>query len=299
MQKNILSSVGLLFVTMLWGLGYVVTDVALRSSTTLQITALRFIFASIFLSIIFFKHFKRLNKDVLIKGSLLGLYLFIAFYFQVEGLKYTTASKNAFITTTNIIFVPFISFFIFKEKINKFSLVGVLLSFVGISLLTINDKLTDFNLGDFLTLLCAVMLTLQIVYTGVYAKETNEPILLTIIQLVVSGILSIIAYSIFDRTPVTTISAEGIMAILYIGVIGTGLGFILQTTLQMNLTETGTAILLSFESVFGTLASVIFLGEIITQKMFLGAMLMLSAVFISQVPYIKFSIPIFNKKRKA
>ncbi len=284
MRKSIFGDIGLLVVTIVWGLGFVGTDIALETATTLQITALRFIVATILLSLIFFKQLKKINKDILLRGCVLGFLLFIAFYFQTEGMKYTTPSKNAFITTTNIIFVPFLSFVLLKTKIDKYSIIGAGLSFIGITFLTINDKLTGFNYGDFLTLICAVMFAMQIIYTGLFAKSTEEPILLAIVQLAVTAILSTLAYLIFDNAPISNISTKSMMGILYLGVFSTAVGFVMQTFFQVLTTETRAAILLSFESVFGSIASVIILGEVLSQKMLLGAIIMFLAVLVAQIP---------------
>ncbi len=284
MRKNFLGDFGLLFVSVIWGLGFVGTDIALQSATTLQINAMRFLIATVLLSIVFFKQLKKINKDILIKGSILGALLFVAFYLQTEGLKFTTPSKNAFLTTTNIVFVPFISFVLLKTKIDKFSILGACLSFVGISLLTISDSLTDFNYGDLLSLLCAIMFALQIIYTGMFAKSTEEPILLAIVQLGATALLSTVAYFIFDGAPIANITRQSYMGILYLGAFSTALGFLMQTYFQVLTTETRAAILLSFESVFGSVASVLILGELITQKMFIGATIMFIAVLVSQIP---------------
>ncbi len=284
MKKSIIGDFGLILVTIFWGLGFVGTEIALDTATTLQINALRFILATLLLCVVFHKKLKNINKDILVKGSILGLFLFIAFYFQTEGLKYTTPSKNAFITTTNIIFVPFLSYFIIKSKIDRYSIIGAVLSFVGITFLTINDKISDFNYGDFLTLICAITFALQIVYTGKYSKSIDEPILLAIVQIGVTAILSILAYLLFDNSPISDISTKSFMGIIYLGIFSTAIGFLLQTVSQSITTETKTVILLSFESVFGTIASVTLLGEVITQKMFLGASIMFLAVMIVQIP---------------
>ena len=46
----------------------------------------------------------------------MGAALFIGFSLQIIGLQYTTPSKNAFLTATNVVIVPFIAFLICRKK---------------------------------------------------------------------------------------------------------------------------------------------------------------------------------------
>ncbi|MFV0520540.1 MAG: DMT family transporter [Lachnospirales bacterium] len=291
MNKKFLGDIGLLFVTIVWGTGFVATEIALDSATTLQTMTLRFLMASCLLAILYHKSFKRLNKSILIKGITLGVFLFLAFYFQTEGLVYTTPTKNAFITTTNIVFVPFISFFLFKGKIDKFSIIGALLAFCGVSLLTIDFTGlggSGFNYGDFLTLLCAITFAMQIILTSRYSKDTKEPILLTIIQLSTCTIISLLALIFFEGISVTNITTNSMFAIVYLALFSTALGFCMQTVCQMLTTETKAVIVMSFEAVFGAFFSVLLLGEVLTPQMLLGAGIMFIAVMVSQIPDFDF-----------
>ncbi|MFV0439849.1 MAG: DMT family transporter [Lachnospirales bacterium] len=286
MNKKMLGDFGLLFVTVLWGGGFVAADIALETATTFQIMALRFTLALFLLCAIYYKHLKRINLSIVLKGSLIGIFLFMAFYFQTEGLVYTTATNNAFITTMNIIFVPFISYFFFKSKIDIFSIIGAVLAFIGVALLTITDSITSINYGDFLTLLCAITFAIQIVLIGKFSKETKEPILLTIIQIASCTILSIAFLLIAEPTPLTNISTRSMYGILYLAIFSTAVGFTIQTACQMLTTDTRAVIFMSFEGVFGSFFSVIVLHEVITNQMYLGAFIMFVAIMIVQIPDI-------------
>ncbi len=292
MSKKLLGDIGLLIVTIIWGSGFVATDIALEGSTTLQVMTYRFLVASILLLLIYRKSLSRINKSILIKGSILGVFLFLAFYFQTEGLNYTTPSKNAFITTMNIIFVPFLSFVFFKGKIDKYSIVGAILAFFGVSLLTVNfSDLTSssINFGDFLTLLCAITFAMQIIFAGKFSKETNEPVLLSIVQMVVCTIFSLIAMVAFEGVSVANMTPTAIIAIVYLGIFSTAIGLTVQVACQMLTTETRAVILMSFEGVFGALFSVLLLGEVFTTQMIIGASIMFIAVMISQIPEFNFA----------
>lgn len=98
----------LVLTAIIWGSGFVASTVALEHYTPYQILAGRFLVGAVILSLIFFKKLNKLKKSTLIKGALLGVFLYIAFALQTVGLQFTTPSKNAFLTAVNVVIVPFI-----------------------------------------------------------------------------------------------------------------------------------------------------------------------------------------------
>ena len=106
---------------------------------------------------------------------MLGLFLYGAFALQTVGLQYTTPSKNAFLTAVNVIVVPFISFVIFKRKFDRYELMGAVLAMTGVGAISLQLN-GGVNIGDVLTLGCAVLFAFQIFYTSVYVQK-EDPIL--------------------------------------------------------------------------------------------------------------------------
>lgn len=116
-MENKLGKGALLLVAIIWGTGFVASSLALAFYSPIQTLALRFSIAFGVSLLIFRKSIKKINKTILSRGILIGVFLFCAFLFQTIGIKYTTVSKNAFLTATNIIIVPFISYVVLKSKI--------------------------------------------------------------------------------------------------------------------------------------------------------------------------------------
>ncbi len=118
-MKNWIYEIGLVIVAIIWGSGFAGTKLALDGGfTPVQIITSRFLIGSILLNIIFIKKIKRkVNTRILKKGFTLGFLLFSSFLVQTIGLLYTTPSKNAFITTSNVVIVPFLGYFFIKEKL--------------------------------------------------------------------------------------------------------------------------------------------------------------------------------------
>lgn len=269
----------LVLTAIIWGSGFVASAVALEHYTPYQILAGRFLVGAVILSLIFFKKLNKLKKSTLIKGALLGIFLYIAFALQTVGLQFTTPSKNAFLTAVNVVIVPFIGFLLYKRKIDMYELSGALLAIVGIAILSLKLS-SEVNVGDLLTLGCAVGFAFHIFYTAKFVK-TEDPVVLTIVQMVTAAVIGCIVV-IFRGETSFSMESEGMMNLLYLGIFSTTIAFLMQTVAQKYITETKAAIILATESFWGMLFSVIILSEIMTSRMIIGALIILLAILISE-----------------
>ena len=164
-MKKWLAIGGLILVTVIWGGGFVASDMALGSMKPFQIMMVRFLLASVLMGMISMGQHKKEGKlekraGAIKAGILMGIALFAGFALQIIGLQYTTPSKNAFLTALNVVIVPFIAFIILKKKVGMKGIIGAIMSVIGVALLSLNGNLT-LSLGDGLTLLCAVGFAFQ------------------------------------------------------------------------------------------------------------------------------------------
>lgn len=269
----------LVLTAIIWGSGFVASAVALEHYTPYQILAGRFLIGAVILSLIFFKKLNKLKKSTLIKGAVLGIFLYIAFALQTVGLQFTTPSKNAFLTAVNVVIVPFIGFLLYKRKIDMYELTGAILAIVGIAVLSLKLS-TNVNVGDLLTLGCAVGFAFHIFYTAKFVK-TEDPVVLTIVQMVTAAVIGCIVV-LFRGETSFSMETEGMMNLLYLGIFSTTIAFLMQTVAQKYISETKAAIILATESFWGMVFSVIILSEIMTSRMVIGALLILLAILISE-----------------
>ncbi len=281
-MKKYLGMIGLLTVTIIWGGGFVASEMALETLTPFQIMAVRFVIAAALMAGMGGKHLKSITREEIRCGFFLGAALFGAFALQIIGLQYTTPSKNAFLTATNVVMVPFIALVIYRKKIEARSLVGAVMAIVGAGVLSLNQDFS-LGLGDGLTLLCAVCFAMQIFLTGEYVGRIR-PTVLNFLQMATAAVLSVAGLAITGGFSFAA-SGKSILAVLYLGVVSTTITYLLQTVSQKYVDETKSAIILSMEAVFGTVFSVIILHEAITVRMILGSILILSAVLISEIPW--------------
>lgn len=280
----------LMVTAIVWGSGFVITDIGLDYLNAYQLMAGRFLVAAILLVAIFSYKLKYINKRIMIKGSILGAILYTGFVLQTVGLEHTTPSKNAFLTAVNVLIVPLIAWVVYKRKIDRFEIIGAVTALAGIALLSLQSSFT-INIGDVLTLLCAVAFAFDIFYTNKFVKN-EDAILLTIIQFIAAAIISVVFVVIRGDVP-TSIDTGGLYSILYLAIISTIVAYLLQNIAFKYTTATQGAIILSMESLFGMIFSVIFLHEILTGRMVVGAILILLAIIYSEIK------PIFNRKKHA
>lgn len=280
MMKQYIADGMLLVTAIVWGSGFVITAIALEYLTAYQVMAGRFLLASIILTVLFGYKLKKVSKSVIWKGILLGSILYIAFALQTVGLQYTTPSKNAFLTAVNVIIVPIIAFAVYKRRIDGYEIIGSIIAIVGIGFLSLQGSLT-MNIGDALSLACAVAFAFDIFCTNLFVQK-EDAIALTIIQFITASFLSVLVVVSQGDIP-TTLEKEAIYSIVYLAIFSTTLAYLFQNIANQYTSATKAAIILSTESFFGMVLSVIFLHEVLTSRMVVGAVLILLAILIAEV----------------
>ncbi len=274
----------LFIITIIWGLGFPITQLAIdKGFQANTIMVGRFLIATIVLGLVYYKRLKNLDKNIIKYGVITGLFLFAGFYFQTLGNVFTTSSKNGFITQLNIVFVPFIFFFFFRKRVDIFNIVSVIIAVIGMFLLSYtNEGFSGINIGDFYTLICAVMVAFHVVTGSYYQKKYDfDPASFVFVNIVTSCILSVIAMILFDTIP--SVSIISYWPLLFLGLFNTALGFLVQSyALKISL-PTRVSLIVALESVFAVIGAVLIENEIITPMVIIGGLLIISGVLISEL----------------
>ncbi|QYE99696.1 DMT family transporter [Paraclostridium sordellii] len=272
--------IGLILVSLIWGSGFVSTQLGLNNGLSpFQLMTGRFFIGALLISVIFFNKIRQIDKKDIVPGILLGIFLFISFSFQTFGLQFTTSSKSAFLTASNVVIVPFIGCILYKRKVDKISILSSLVALMGIGIISL-EKNFKIGVGDSLTLICAIGFAMHIFLTSEFAKKHN-PILLTCIQMITAFLLSLILQIIVGEVN-TNINRATISSILFLGIFNTTICFLGQTICQTKVDETKTALILSTEAIFGMLFSVIITNEVITIKMIVGSLLIFISIICAE-----------------
>lgn len=275
------SVLGLIITTIIWGSAFVVMKNSIEVMTPVYLLALRFTIACVALVAVFWKRLRKICKTDVMGGGLLGIFLFMGYFFQTYGLKYTTASKNAFITTLYVVLVPFLYWLCIGKKPHRNHVAAAAMAVLGLGLLSLEGDLSV-NTGDLITLVCGIFFAFHIVFIDRYTVD-HDPIALTVIQMVTAAILSwAIAPFLEGTLDFGVIDSSMMSRLLYLGIFCTMLCYLLQNMGQKHLSPNTSSIILSCESIFGLVFSVLFLGEPVTLKLVAGCALMFAAVILSE-----------------
>ena len=281
-KREILADSLLLLTALIWGCAFAVVKNALDSFPPGAIIAMRYLIAAAITGILFRRHLKELTRGDVARGALVGLLLFGAYIVQTTGLQYTTAGKNAFLTTVYVLLVPFGCALLFHQKLQKSHLSAAVVMLVGIGLLSLDGQGGGLNPGDILTLICGFLFAGHIIAVEQCQKKTNTYALI-VLQFAFCALYAGLYNRIFERGMPLAFTPGSIGGLLYIAVFSTTIGMSLQNIGQSMAPASHAVILLSLESVFGVLFSCLLLGEKVTLQMGVGFAIIFAALLVSEL----------------
>jgi drug/metabolite transporter (DMT)-like permease len=265
-------------VTLIWGATFVVVKGALSDASPLPFIAVRFTLAGVLLLLLMGRG--QADRQALVPGFVLGIFLFAGYLFQTTGLLYTTPSKSAFITGSAVILVPFMQV-LHGFRLRGATIAGALLGLGGIYFLVLPSGLHAVNRGDVLTLFCALSFAIHIVLVGSYTRQFSFRHLVPV-QILAVGLLAAAALPLKpDFRLVWTVGL--ILALLLTATLATGFAFAVQNWAQQFTPPAHTALIFALEPVFAALTSRLVIGERFGGKVFLGAALILAGMVVSEI----------------
>ena len=278
-RKKRLGLAALFAMTFIWGTSFVILKNTLESISTLYILAVRFTGAALIMAAFGAREWKTADRKYLIGGALMGVCLFLAYVFQTYGLVYTTPGKNAFLTTTYCVIVPFLYWALIGKRPDRYNVIAAVLCVIGVGLISLDTGLSV-NKGDVLTVICGLFYALHIIVSARYVRGRSV-LLLTAIQFGTAAVLSWISAVLFAPAP-SGAPAGAWLSVAYLCIMCTAVSFGLQAFGQKYSPPSQTAVIMTLESVFGAAISVLFFNEQLTVKLFFGFLVMFIAVLISE-----------------
>ncbi|MGC9061404.1 DMT family transporter [Calditerrivibrio sp.] len=272
----------LLFTAIIWGSTFIIVKKSIESIPPIAFNTIRFVIASLVLMVIFLYRPKKINKQVLMDGSVLGLVLFLTFTCQTIGLKFVTASETGFITGLYLIFVPIISMVFLGKKIDINTIVAVIIAFIGLSLISFTGKV-NVGFGELLVLLNALFVAFHILLVDYYGRR-DDVFALTSIQIFVLTLLSFIYATIFEGWSFKiALNVDIVVAFLITGVFATVVAFMIQTYAQKYTTPTKAAVIFTFEPLSSAFFGYLFGGELLKISQYFGAFLIFISMLIIEL----------------
>ncbi|OAB48346.1 DMT family transporter [Paenibacillus antarcticus] len=292
MNRTHLANFSLLLVAMMWGSTFLIVQKAIRVLPPLAFNGLRFLGAAallaLIISVFYRSQWKDLSWSMLKHASLLGIFLFMGYAFQTVGLLYTTTSNAGFITGLSVIIVPFLSLFLLKHPISRYTWLSALLAAIGLYFLTFTGSSVSFNKGDLLIFLCAIAFALHVAYTAIFAP-TYPALLLCTLQMFTVGLLSMFSSLLFeDLGPIHQVADQLVQPdVLFALLISIGptsaLAFWIQTVCQKFTSPSRVAIIFATEPVFAAITGVFFGGEVLGTLAGIGCICILTAMIIAEL----------------
>ncbi|NJE05662.1 DMT family transporter [Thermococcus sp. M36] len=262
----------LLGITAIWGFTFPAMKVSLDYLPPILFLAYRFGIASLLMLLIF--RSKALRMETFKEGFILGLTLFFGHGFQIVGLKYTTASNSAFITSLYVVFTPFIAYFLLGDRLNLRDGASLGIALAGLYL--ISGASLNFNYGDLLTVLCALSFAFQIVLVQRFGEK--DYLSLAFWQITWNFVFSLAFALLFEPFVVPTDPLPW-TGVLYTSIFATVIAFTLQVKHQRNTKAHKAALIYSSEPIFGHIAAFLTLGEVLSPKGYLGALLIMAGIW--------------------
>ena len=269
----------LLTAAVIWGSSFIVMKDTVDHIPVFQLLAIRFTLAGLLLALLFRKRLMTSGKQLLSHGAVCGVLLLSAYATQTFGLMTTTPGTNAFLTAVYCVMVPFMAWGFHRKRPTSYNWVAAVLCIAGIGLISLSGDLS-IGLGEGLTLLSGVFYALHIMALSHFG-ERDDPVALTIVQFVVVALLSWAATLLTERGAAFPAPAVW-PQLLYLTVFATAATLVLQSVGQSLTPPSQSAILLSLESVFGVLFSVMLGKESLTLQLGCGFALIFVSVIISE-----------------
>lgn len=280
-QKEIGASFLLLLTAAIWGSAFVFQKFATEELTTSFIVAARFTVAGLITAAATVKKWHLIDRGYLIGGLLAGTTMALGTGLQTLAMPLgTSPGKSAFLTAAYCVIVPFLYWLIKKEKPKRNHLLSAVICLIGIGLISLNGE-SGLTLGDGVTLLCSVVFAGNIISISIFCQG-RDPMLLTMLQICVSALCGWGSVIVTGGMP-ETLSVGAAGNVLYLALFSTALCLSLQSIGLKYTNATVGTVLLSLESVFGVLFSVLLYGEQVTFRMALGFAVVFCAVLLSQL----------------
>ncbi|MGB9592373.1 MAG: DMT family transporter, partial [Candidatus Kryptoniota bacterium] len=244
---------------------FAVVKSSLNGVSPLIFLGVRFGMAAIFFPVIFRKNYLRMNLNTLKGGIIIGGLLWVGFALQTIGLKYTTASKSAFITGLLVALTPLTQALIEKKTPTRGNIIGIIIIVIGLYLLT-SPGGQGLNAGDLLTFGCSVAFSVYIVYLDIFSKQ-HDVSNLTLLQLIMVSGLSFAATPFVESASIH-LTIPLVISFLYLSLLATVFATYIQTKYQRETTPTRAAVIFAAEPVFANVIAFIAFREFVG---FIGA----------------------------
>jgi drug/metabolite transporter (DMT)-like permease len=282
-SKPVQADLWLVLITFVWGSTFTVVKKSLAQVSPVLFVAIRFWLATIITAAFMPGQVRKISGRSLWQGSVLSVALLGGFVFQTLGLRSTSPSYSAFITSLSVLLVPLLGFFIFRHRPHPQTIAGVILATAGLFLLLVRLSELHLRTGDGLTFLCAVMFAFHILFLGRFLSTTDHRQLM-LLQMAGTAVLSTLMIPALEK-PFIIWGPQLLLYLFVTGVLATSFAFYVQTWAQRLTSANHAALIFSLEPFFAVLFAYWVLGHVLSPREWLGGILVLAGILISELRF--------------
>lgn len=273
-------------IPVIWGLTFPLIKISVMHISPSVFVFLRFILATIFcLPLIVFQK-RVISRKLVLQAFLLGLLNAAVFDLQTMGLQHISAPQSAFITALCVVFVPFLTLFFRRSAIKSIDFLAGILCLLGIYVLT-GANISHLNIGHLETLLCAIASAATIIMIHRVSEKAVHLIYFSFLQIAFTALcifptIFFVPHVLLDIAYAFT-HLQVIVTLLYCVFLATMLAWFLQVKFQQHVGECKAALILALEPIFASVFSVLFFYNPITKHLFIGGMIVLLSIVLSDL----------------
>ncbi len=265
----------------LWGYSFVMMKGLVTEMPVFTLLAIRNALATLFMAVYLRGRLLKVDGTTVALGIGMGLFGFAAYATQTVGLSLTTPGKNAFLTGCYCVMVPFLAWLFGAGRPSVRHVLAAILCVCGIGLVGADGGL-PLNLGDILTLVCAVFYALQYVLLAKWGNNIDA-LVVTAWQFAVMALCSGATALVFDAGYVLPdFAVADIAQLVFLALVCSCIcnGLINRAMTKVDPAEG--SILSAMEAPIGVLSSVLLYGELITPRLVFGFALIFVAIIVSE-----------------
>jgi drug/metabolite transporter (DMT)-like permease len=268
----------------LWGTSFPAIKIGLQYMDAYTFVFLRFLVASLtmFAVLLLTRNFGfNFNKKRLI--LFLGVTNGIAYLMQYVGMVYATASESSLFVNLSAVWVALLSPMVLKERLGGKKMAGVMVSLLGVVLMTTNLDLGSLGrgyiMGDFLVIGAGIIWAVFIVYNKPLVGESKN---------MIQSMTWLLLFTLFPLLPTAPFSAgtyaslpwDAWLAILYTAVLCWVVPYYLWLKGLKHISPVTSAVVLLTEIIVAVAISTVFLGEVLTLVSGVGAIFIVIAILL-------------------
>jgi drug/metabolite transporter (DMT)-like permease len=286
----------LILTALFWGGTFIAGRYVIRNIRPFSIAFLRFAIASILLILCTWKterKFPPLRKHQFLFVILLGMtgiFTYNVMFFK--GLKIIEASRASLVIATCPVFITIASTLFLKERINIYKAIGIVISVCGAIVVISKGSISQIFEGNLgrgeLYIFCCVLSWVAYSLIGKAVMNDLSPLVSVSYSAVVGAVaLAVPAYfeGLFQN--IGNIALLDWVSILYLGIFGTVIGFVWYYEGIQRIGPTKAGLFINLVPIFAILLSFLILRESITISLLIGAVLVISGVYITNTGHGK------------